>query len=108
MVVWIYVKAKSKLIVNNNMEIPMGLVLDDSMHRETPVQAAMRILKALYGLRFKESQFIELDCNKSRCNIGLNLYNFTESYTDEEPIFVDVQTRELLQYPLTRQFLELN
>lgn len=108
MTVWIYVKAKGKLMVDNDMEIPMGLVFDDSINRETPVQAAMRILKQLYGLRFKESQFIELDCDDTRCYIGLNLDYFPESYTDKEPIFVNIQTKELLQHPLTRQFLGLN
>ena len=103
--VLVFVKAKNSLLFRQYSTcVPKGELLPD----ETPAKAAMRILKEIYGLRFKESQFIELDCNESRCNIGLNLDYFPESYTDEEPIFVDVQTRELLQYPLTRQFLELN
>lgn len=55
----------------------------------------LALLKYLFGLRFKEEQIYELgmetiDINHVNFYTGLVLDYYPESYTDEEPIFIDL------------------
>lgn len=101
--VLVFVKAKNSLLFRQYSTcVPKGELLPD----ETPAKAAMRILKEIYGLRFKELQFIELDNNEKHVNVGLSLDYYPESYMDEDPTFVDTKEASLNgEYPLTEKFL---
>lgn len=55
----------------------------------------LALLKYLFGLRFKEEQVYELgmeviDTDHVNFYTGLVLDYYPESYTDEEPIFIDL------------------
>ena len=55
----------------------------------------LALLKYLFGLRFKEEQIYELgmetiDVNHVNFYTGLVLDYYPESYTDEEPLFIDL------------------
>ena len=107
MFVYVYIKAKNKLLVDINDEVPFGEIQSNSLNKETPVLVAMKVLKCLYGLRFKESQFIDLGLSKNGYNIGLNLDYFPESYTEYDPKFIDVNPEKYSDNLLLKQFLEI-
>lgn len=103
MIVRVFVKVKNDILVYNDDEIPSGSVLSG----EDYVVSANRVLKEMYGLRFKEHQFVLLDSSEDFSNVGLNLSYYPESYTDLEPVFRSIKkVCKNESGDLTRRFLD--